>query len=640
MHQQDFFYHAFVYLLAAVISVPVAKRLGFGSVLGYLLAGIIIGPFVLKLIGSEGEDVMHFAEFGVVMMLFLIGLELKPNLLWEMRRSIFGLGGLQLLLTTLALGGVALVLGSTLNESIAIGLMLALSSTAIVLQTLAEKGIIKQAAGQASFSVLLFQDIAVIPILALLPLLAGSTATPASAHPEEIRQIAGIEISGWFQVVLILVVISGIVFMGRYLARTIFRIIARTGLREIFTATALLIVIAIAILMDMVGLSPALGAFLAGVVLANNEYRHELEADIEPFKGLLLGLFFISVGASIDFNLLVRSPGLIAGLLAGLILVKSGILFLLGRIFGLRGSQTTLFAFALAQGGEFAFVLVAFGVQTGVLTVQLSGLLLIVVALSMAVTPLMLVINDRVVHPLVVRTENAPDNDDIVEEETPVVIAGFGRFGVVVGRFLIANGIRATILDNNPDNIQVLRKFGFKVYYGDASRPDLLHKAGCEHARVLVVAIDDKHTSLKIIDHVKRRYPHLSIHARAVDMEHAYELIKREVKDFKRDNFHSSLQLGIGVLSHLGFGRYQAFRLARTFWKHNDMVIHELYQHYETDEKRYLSEAKKYASELEELFRTEKEQPIHEADSSWDVTTLREEIREMYAEMEREKRKE
>ena len=639
MHQQDFFYQALVYLAAAVISVPIAKRLGLGSVLGYLLAGIIIGPFVLKLIGAEGEDVMHFAEFGVVMMLFLIGLELKPNLLWQMRKSIFGLGGLQLLLSTIVIGAAFMLFGQTLREGVAIGLMLALSSTAIVLQTLAEKGLMKQAAGQASFSVLLFQDIAVIPILALIPLLAIHSAADSVGHGADVKQIAGIAITGWFQVVLILVVISGIIFVGRYLARFIFRVIARTGLREIFTATALLLVIAIAILMDLVGLSPALGAFLAGVVLANNEYRHELEADIEPFKGLLLGLFFISVGASIDFNLLVRSPGVIVGLLLILIALKFGVLFLLGRFFGLRGGQNTLFAFSLAQGGEFAFVLVAFSLENGVISSETTGLLFIIVALSMAITPLLLLLNDKVVQPLVVRSQNLPEHDQIEETDNPVIIAGFDKFGVIIGRFLIANGIKATILDDNPDNIQVLRKFGFKVYYGDATRPDLLHAAGSERAKAIVVAVDDKQKSLQIIDHVKQTYPEMKILARALDYEHTYELMKREVKDYDRDVFESSLQLGVKTLCQLGFSKYHAHRLARTFRVHHQMIVEELFHHYEEDEKKYLSEAKRYAGELEELFRTEKEETIHDADSAWDVTTLREEMREIYAEMDQNSNK-
>ena len=636
MHQQDFFHQALVYLLAAVVSVPIAKRLGFGSVLGYLLAGIIIGPFVLGLIGSEGEDVMHFAEFGVVMMLLLIGLELKPNLLWQMRKSIFGLGGLQLLLTTAAIGGVVILLGTSPAEGLAIGLMLGLSSTAIVLQTLAEKGLMKQAAGQASFSVLLFQDMAVIPILALLPLLAGHELEGAAAQTE-VRHLAGIPITGWFQVVLIIVVITGIILVGRYLAQFIFRVIARTGLREIFTATALLMIIAIAIVMDLVGLSPALGAFLAGVVLANNEYRHEIESDIEPFKGLLLGLFFISVGASINFNLLWQSPGLIVGLLFGLIGIKFVVLFVLGRFFGLNYGQNTLFSFALAQGGEFAFVLVAFSMEKGVIPGSMADMILIVVALSMAVTPLLLLMNDKVIQPLVIRTKNEPEHDRIEENDNPVVIAGFGRFGVVMGRFLIANGIKATILDDNPDNIQVLKKFGFKVYYGDASRPDLLKAAGCENARVLVIAVDDKQKSLQIIDLVQRTYPHLKILVRAVDMDHTYELLKRGIDGFERDTFESSLKLAVRALTQLGYQNYQAHRLAHTFRQHNHMVIRELFKHHGEDEKKYLSQTKKYASDLEELFRAELEDTSHHSDHSWDVESLREEIREIYAEMDKEK---
>ena len=629
MHDQDFFQNALVYLLAAVISVPVAKRLGFGSVLGYLLAGMIIGPFVLGYIGSEGEDVMHFAEFGVVMMLFLIGLELKPNLLWGMRRSIFGLGGLQLLVTALVIGAVAVVLGQSLGAGIAIGLTLGLSSTAIVLQTLAEKGLMKQASGKASFSVLLLQDIAVVPILALIPLLAGSALSPGEGTHQELQYIAGVEISGWVQVGLMLTVITGIVVVGLYLVKYFFRIIARTGLREIFTAAALLLVIATAGLMELVGLSPALGAFLSGVVMANNEYRHEIEADIEPFKGLLLGLFFISVGASMNFGLLGSSPGMILSLLAALIGIKFVVLFILGRFFGIRGGQNTMFAFSLAQGGEFAFVLVSFSADNGVLTSDTSAILFLVVALSMAVTPLLLLLNDKVIMPLVFKTENTREEDAIDEEETPLIIAGFGGFGVALGRFLIANGMSATILDDNPENIDVLRKFGFKVYYGDASRADLLASAGAHKAKVLIVAVDDKQKSLRIIDLARRNYPHLKILARSVNQKHSYELLDRKVDGFERDTFESSLHLGIEALTHLGYNRYRAHRLAQTFRKHNRKVLYELHKHHREDEKKYLSETKKHVQELEELFRSEKEDIAYGLDSSWDVTSRREEVREI-----------
>ena len=627
MDEANFFQQALVYLIAAVISVPIAKRLGFGSVLGYLVAGIAIGPFALGLIGEEGEDVMHFAEFGVVMMLFLIGLEMKPNRLWQMRRSIFGLGGLQLVLSALAIGGLAMGLGLAWRPALAVGLMLGLSSTAIVLQTLAEKNLMKQSAGQASFSVLLFQDIAVIPILALLPLLAMDPGTGGNGHAEEMHHFLGREITGWYRVVLILAIITGIVVVGRYLALFVFRIIARTGLREIFTATALLLVIASAILMEMVDLSPALGAFLAGVVLANNEYRHELEADIEPFKGLLLGLFFISVGASVDFSLFASMPWIILGLLFLLMAVKFIILFALGRGFGLRKGQNTLFSFALAQGGEFAFVLVAYGLDNGVVDSQTGSLVLIVVALSMALTPLLLLFNDRVVEPRLFRGQREVAQEEIPDEENPVIIAGFGRFGVVIGRFLAANGIKATVLDGNPDSVEILSHFGFKVYYGDVTRPDLLRSAGADKARVIVVAVDDKQQSLRIIDQVKRHYPHLKIMVRAMDLDHTYELMKRGVDAFDRDVFESSLQLGTKVLTQLGYRKYQAHRLARTFRKHNGEMINDLCKHHGEEEK-YLYEAKKWSRELEEILLAEQEDTSWRAgDDSWDDSSRREEAR-------------
>ncbi len=633
MHDQSFFFQALVYLTAAVISVPIAKRLGLGSVLGYLLAGVIIGPFVLGLIGEEGEDVMHFAEFGVVMMLFLIGLELRPSLLWKMRRSIFGLGGLQLVGTTLIIGLIALAFRQTINEALAIGLILALSSTAMILQTLVEKGQIKTSAGQASFSVLLMQDIAVIPILALLPLLASEihSAVADTHHVEAVRTIAGFAIVGWFKVGLILAVITGIVLVGRFLSRYIFRFIAKTGLREIFTATALLLVVAIAVVMDLVGLSPALGAFLAGVVLADNEYRHELEANIEPFKGLLLGLFFLAVGASIDFNLFIDQPGLILVLLATLILVKFVVLLLLGRAFGLRGGQGMLFSFVLAQGGEFAFVLISYSMQNQVLTQEVSGILLIVVALSMAVTPLLLLLNEKMIQPALEDTTNEQVADVIDDGETPVIIAGFGRFGVVVGRLLIANGFTATVLDDNPDNIRVLRKFGFKVFYGDATRSDLLHAAGCDSAKAIVIAVDDMSTALKIADHVQRDYPHLEIIGRAVSKKHAYEYLKKGITNYEHDTFSASLHVGIKTLVKLGFNPYQAHRAAKIFRYHNNAIEKELFKHYDEDEKKYLSESMRFADELEELLTTEKQQSIHEYDTAWDNTTRREEAEKVNA---------
>ncbi len=525
MHSQDFFFQAMIFLTAAVVSVPIAKRLGLGSALGYLLAGVLIGPYFLKLVGAEGTDIMHFAEFGVVMMLFLIGLEVKPSLLWNMRRSIFGLGGLQMLITTLIIGGISMLFGMNIPQAIAIGLIFSMSSTAIVLQTLAEKGLMKTQAGQGSFSVLLFQDIAVIPILAILPLMANQVQTrTVDLHEAVINETAVSSLPGWQQVLLIVGLVALIIIGGRFFARYIFRFIAQTGLREIFTATALLLVIGIAVAMDRVGLSPALGTFLAGVVLADNEYRHELEANIEPFKGLLLGLFFIAVGSSINFEILTSQPGTVLGILGILIGVKFVVLLFLGRFFRMRTGQEILFSFALAQTGEFAFVLISFSSQNAILPEHISGIMLIVVALSMLVTPLLLIINDRLVQPLFIKAQKEHEPDEIAEQDNPVLIAGFGRFGVVIGRFLRANGIGATILDTNPGNIQFLRKFGFKVYYGDANRPDLLEAAGAEKARVIIIAVDDREQINHIVEQVQRHYPHLKIYARASDVRHSFEL--------------------------------------------------------------------------------------------------------------------
>lgn len=416
MHEGGFFYQAFVYLTAAVVSVPVAKRLGLGSVLGYLIAGIIIGPFVLGLVGEEGQDVMHFAEFGVVMMLFLIGLELQPALLWKLRVPILGLGGLQVGLTAVLILGAGIALGLAWQTALALGLTLALSSTAIVLQTLNEKGLMKTAGGQNSFSVLLFQDIAVIPILAVMPLLATGHAAAASGDGHHATTwVEGLPI--WAQTGVVLGVVVLIILAGQYLISPLFRIIARTRLREIFTAAALLLVIGIALLMTQVGLSPALGTFLAGVVLAQSEYRHELETDIEPFKGLLLGLFFIAVGASIDFNLIAADPLLITRLVVALILLKFLVLFVTGKFFRMSLDNNLLFAFALAQGGEFAFVLFSFAVQNQVIPPAVANPMIAVVAVSMALTPLLMLINEKLIQPRFGTTEKAARAADEIDEK-------------------------------------------------------------------------------------------------------------------------------------------------------------------------------------------------------------------------------
>jgi monovalent cation:proton antiporter-2 (CPA2) family protein len=636
MDNQSFLFQAMIFLAAAVISVPLAKRLGLGSALGYLLAGIIIGPYVLGLVGEEGTDIMHFAEIGVVMMLFLIGLELKPSLLWTMRRDIFGLGGLQLLITTIVAGGIALLLGMNLAQSITIGLIFSLSSTAIVLQTLSEKGMMKTQAGQSSFSVLLFQDIAVIPILAILPLFALQVDSGiAINHGGEIHTSGVAELQGWQQVLLIIGLVSFIIIGGRFLAKYVFRYIANTKLREIFTAAALLIVIGIAVGMERVGLSPALGTFLAGVVLADNEYRHELETDIEPFKGLLLGLFFIAVGASIDFQILFNNTATVLGLLGILVLVKFIILFILARFFGLRSGQGLTFAFALAQTGEFAFLLISFTSQNAILPAEISGMILIIVALSMMATPLLMILNEKVVQPLIQKKQTERDADVFEDQDNPVIIAGYGGFGIVIGRFLKANGIKATVLDNNPENIQVLKKFGFKVYYGDASRTDLLATAGAGGAQVLIVAIDDREQITGIVEQVKEKFPHLKIFARAKDVRHSFQLKDIGIAGYRRDTYDSSLELGKQVLCNLGFDKYQANRSVRSFRYHDEIVMNDLQKMWKGDKRKYVAQVRRFTEQLENLLMAEKDYSVNEGDHSWDVDSRREEIKEMYAAMDK-----
>lgn len=622
MQGEGFFFQALVYLAAAVISVPIAKRLGLGSVLGYLIAGFIIGPFGLGLIGEEGQDVMHFAEFGVIMMLFLHGLELQPQMLWHLRGPILGMGGLQVGATTLVITLLALFLGLTFQTALAVGMILSLSSTAIVLQTLNEKGLMQTDAGQSSFSVLLFQDIAVIPMLAILPLLALNRAVIGDHASTGHDATTWVEaLPAWAHALAVLGVIFAIVITGLFLVRPVFRAIARTGLREIFTAVALLLVIGIALLMDQLGLSPALGTFLAGVVLANSEYRHELESDIEPFKGLLLGLFFLAVGASIDFNLIASRPGLIAMLVLGLIIVKFVILLFLGRAFKMGTDQNMLFAFALAQGGEFAFVLFSFAVQNRVMTGETANPLIAVVALSMALTPLLMLLNEKVFQPRFGTRESQKRDADTIDVHNPVIIAGFGGFGSIIGRLLRANGIGVTVLELDSDKVDLLRKLGLKVFYGDASRRDLLHAAGAEKAKVMVLAIEDQNKMREAIHTVKKEFPHLSLFARAADRTQAYELLDAGVHHVYRETLDTSLRVGVDALRELGFRSHQAHRASMVFRQHDENAVAEL-RHLRHDKKKYISQARQKIEDLEELLLSELQDPAEHLDAGWDSASF------------------
>jgi CPA2 family monovalent cation:H+ antiporter-2 len=567
----DFLLLAFIFLVAGVASVPIASRLGLGSVLGYLIAGILISP-LLAALHVDVVSIQHFAEFGVVMMLFLVGLELEPRALWQMRGRLLGLGGGQVALSAVAIMGVVILFGESLSVALTIGLVLALSSTAIVLQTLNEKGLLRSDGGQASFSVLLAQDIAVIPMLALIPLLAMPDLLDAAGHAAAgdhggdghgagLSLVDGL--AGWQTALVTLAAIAVVILGGSFLTRPIFRFIAVAQLRELFVATALMMVIGIALLMSLVGLSPALGTFLAGVVLANSEYRHELESDIDPFRGLLLGLFFMTVGAGINFGLLADTLVLTIALTAALIAVKVAVLLVLGLAFGLRGADRWLLALGLAQAGEFGFVLLSFSVANAVLPQGLADQLLLVIALSMLLTPLLFILYDRVIAPRYAVAEDRAADD--IDEAGEVIIAGYGRVGTVVDRMLSAAGYKTTVIDYNSQQIENLRRFGARVYFGDASRPDLLHAAGIERARILVVAIDDEAQTTEITRYARQNFPELHVIARARNRHHVYHLWAVGCRDIIRETYDSSLRMGRSVFEAMGIPRDRAQAMANAF---------------------------------------------------------------------------
>jgi len=599
---------AFVFLAAAVVAVPLASRLGLGSVLGYLCAGAVIGPFALGLIGQDIEEVMHFAEFGVVMMLFLVGLELDPSKLWRMRVPIVGMGGLQVVITSAVIAGIALVYLDNWQHALVVGMILSLSSTAIVLQTLNEKGLMKNDSGQSAFAVLLFQDIAVIPMLAVLPLLAvAEVGTYSDKH----------NLPGYQSALLVLGVVVGIVVIGRWLSRSVFRIIAETRLREMFTATALFLVVGIALLMEHIGLSPALGTFVAGVVLANSEYRHELEAEVEPFKGLLLALFFISVGASIDFALLMENPWPILAMVGGLVLVKLVILLILGKVFGLSSRSNAIFTFSLAQAGEFAFVLFSFAAAQDVLPQYIINPLTLVVALSMALTPLLFVINEKLVLPRLGGQSAERPQDTIEQPEGKAILVGFGRFGQIVGRLLRMNGFEITVLEHDARQVDLVRSFGHKVFYGDAARMELLDSAGIGEANLLVLAIDDHARMLRTIESVRRHHPAVKILARAAGRREAAELIHAGADFIERETFDSALSMGKRALEIMGFRAYQAQRAARLFKHHDEKNLYALSEVLE-DDKKYINMAKQHATDLEQVMQSDDQADTSLDDRGWD----------------------
>jgi monovalent cation:proton antiporter-2 (CPA2) family protein len=590
--------NAFIYLCAAVIAVPVAKRLGLGSVLGYLVAGVMIGP-VLGLVGKETTEIQHFAEFGVVMMLFLVGLELEPRMLWNMRNRLLGLGGLQVAGTSAAFAGIALLAGLDWRMAVAVGLILALSSTAIVLQTFSEKGLSSTGGGRTAFSVLLFQDIAVIPMLALIPLLVmpGYVGDGGSDHGGGHGELSLVShLSGWVYALVVVAAVAAVIAVGHFLSRPLFRFVAGTGLREAFTATALALVIGIAVLMSLVGLSPALGTFLAGVVLATSEFRHELETDIEPFKGLLLGLFFITVGAGIQFPVLAENLGLVLGLTVGVILVKAAVLFALALLFKTRLSDGWLFTLSLAQAGEFGFVLLSYSLQNHVLPADLVSILFLVVALSMFLTPLLFILYERVIVPRYQDNSGQGEPDEIDQWGT-VIIAGSGRFGQIVNRLLRANEIPTVVLDREPAQIENMRQIKIRSFYGDATRPDLLHSAGVKQARLFVVAIDDRDQAVALVKHLKHAHPELRIFARAYDRGHHYALRDAGADHIVNETYHSALAMGAEALRELGFHPFRAEKLRIAFDQQEHAGRESLYEAW-----RRKSEGERYGTGYQELY--------------------------------------
>lgn len=571
----DILISSFIYLAAAVVAVPLFKQLGLGSVLGYLIAGIVIGP-LLGLVGDETKQIQHVAEFGVVMMLFIVGLELEPRKLWELRHRLLGLGGLQVILTIGAITLGAIAMGVVWQTALAIGLVLSLSSTAIVLQTLSEKGLMKTSGGQSSFSVLSFQDIAVIFMLAFIPLLALPELVDHASAVHEAGHTSGNLIegfSGWMRTLITIGAISAIIFIGHFLVNPIFRFIAQTGLREILTSFALCLVIGIAALMSVIGLSPALGTFVAGVVLANSEYRHELESTINPFKGLLLGLFFITVGAGMDLNLLKTDFMTIIGITLAVMAIKFVVLFMLGKVFKLKSMYQWLFALALAQAGEFGFVLLSFTVGNHVIPKEVADQLSLVIALSMMLTPLLFIFFDKVIAP----RQALPEREaDIIDEHSSVIIVGNGRFGQIVNRALMLSGYKATVLDLDAEAVSGFAKYGIKTFFGDASRPDLLEAAKIKEADVLVVAVDDKQKALEIVEHAHHVNPNLEIIARAYDRNHYYELHDAGAEYIVRETFSSAVRASEATLEALGMPTHKAKAVSQLFSYRDRYALKEL----------------------------------------------------------------
>ncbi|MEO1579618.1 MAG: monovalent cation:proton antiporter-2 (CPA2) family protein [Pseudomonadota bacterium] len=628
---------SFIFLAAGVAVVPIATRLGLGSVLGFLIAGIFLGP-VLQGLGVDVDSIQNVAEFGVVMMLLLVGLEVQPKTLWQMKARLFGLGGLQVGLTALAVMGVAMLFGQTWTVALAIGLIATMSSTAIVLQTLNEKGLIRSDGGRASFSILLFQDIAVIPILTVLPLLAMPELVGLAGNAEPGEGSAGLNLvvglPAWLAALVTVSAIAAVILGGNYLTRPIFRYVDMAQLRELFTATALVIVIGIALLMTLVGLSPALGAFVAGVVLANSEYRHELESDIDPFKGLLLGLFFITVGASIDFQLLFANIAGVVAMTLALLAIKAGVVYLSCLIFRVSGSDRWLAALGLAQAGEFGFVLLSFAVANKALPPGVADQLLLVVALSMLATPALFILYDRVIAPRYATAQATPPDE--IEPDGTIIIAGHGRFGGIVNRMLMSAGYKTVVLDHSSKQLDMLRAFGFKVFFGDATRPDLLAAAGIAQARMLIVAIDDRDQATELVRYVTANYAHVYIVARARSRDHVYELYAAGCRDIIRETFDGGVRAGRSAMEALGMHPFEAQRRSKDFEDRDRTALAALAEVYDPDipiqqNAAYIARAREMREQQEAEMKAGPGGYASRVDRGWSPPTLSDVVAEAEA---------
>lgn len=604
----DFLFYALILLLATVIVVPVAKRSGLGTVLGYIVAGVIIGPFGMGLI-TEAETLLHFSEFGVVMMLFLIGLELEPKVLWHLRKKLLGLGSSQMIATTALITIPCIVFGMAWPLALAIGLGLALSSTAISLQIMTERNLFSAKTGQSAFSVLLFQDLAIIPILAIIPLLATATATEVNNIADVLKVVEQGSGSGsvWEKSLKVIGLVTLLIGIGHYAVRHVLHYIARTGVREIFTATALLLVIGVTFIMLSAGLTPAMGAFIAGVILADSEYKHEIENQIEPFKSLLLGLFFISVGMTINFDVFSQNIPMILSATIGLVAVKLLVLIGLAKFIKFNIRDNLMFAILLAQGGEFAFVIFQFASQVKLLTPDLTSTLNVIVAISMMATPLLILLYDKVI----MRWLDSRKTGEVspilppLNEHNPVIIFGYGRFGQIIGRLLQAKRIGATILDHDPKQIDFLRKFGWKVYYGEVLDMNLLEKAGIEHAKIIVIGIDDFQKSVEATKRIKETYPHVKIVVRAYDRRNAQDFIKAGADHIERETFASALNAGEAVLRFMGYRAFTAKNLVRKFAMHDRKSLEDA-AHFNDNDKDWISFAMESRQQLIDLFEKDR----------------------------------